>query len=276
VRLADRGRARIVIAAALTLALAALASIVYTKLSLPVGFLTFLGFLSLPPKAPEQRRLVQLLLAMAAVASTAGFARFIVLEAAPGMIQGGRNRTEQHAVSRLREIMVAEDALRKTAVVDPDGDRVGSAALLSELTGAAGVRGADRLEPPILSPRHYRTLDETPLGPAALIAGYYFIVCLPAPAGGWTARPGEAVDEERAERRFLAYAWPAATGGPNAAFFIDEHETILTSDNLEAGAPRFAGQFFPPRCDSALAEPGAWSAWRGKKPRQELPGDRGR
>jgi hypothetical protein len=276
VRFADGGRAQIAIAAALTLALAALASIVYTKLSLPVGFLTFLGFLSLPPKAPERRRLVQLLLAVAAVASTAGFARFIVLEAAPGMIQGGRNRTEQHAVSRLREIMVAEDALRKTAVVDPDGDRVGSAALLSELTGAAGVRGADRLARPILSPRHYRTLDETPIGPAALIAGYYFIVCLPTPAGGWTARPGEAVDEERAERRFLAYAWPAATGGPTAAFFIDEHETILTSENLEAGAPRFAGQFFPPRCDSALTEPGAWSAWRGKKPREELPGDRGR
>lgn len=272
----DARRVRIALAAALALAIAAITSIAYTKLSLLVGFLTFLGFLSLPPRAAERRRRVQLLLGIAAVGSTVGFVRFIVLEAAPGMIQGGRNRTEQHAVSRLREIMVAEDALRKTATVDPDRDRVGSAALLPELTGSAGVRGADRLDPPILSPRHYRTIDETPIGPAALIAGYYFIVCLPTPAGGWTARPGDAVDEERAERRFVAYAWPAATGGPTAAFFIDEHETILVSENLEAGAPRFAGQFFPPRCDSALTDPGAWSAWRGKKPRTELPGDRGR
>ena len=266
-------------AAALALAGALLvlggASVVYTKLALAVGFLTFLAALVLPPRAASRRRWVVVLLAGAAIGSTIGFFRFIVLEATPGIVQGGRARTLQHAVSRLREILVAEDAMRKYAHVDPDGDGIGSAAFLGELTGATPLRGRRSLDPPILSPRHYVTLEETPLGPAALVGGYYFMICLPTPAGGLTARPGDAVDEERAERRFVAYAWPgAATAGPHEALFIDEHERILIYENVEAGAPRFAGQFFPPPCDAALAEPERWKPWRGKQPRSELPGDR--
>jgi hypothetical protein len=260
---------------AAALASLGLCSIVFTKLALATGFLTFLGGLTLPRRAPEQRRAVQLLIAVAAVGSAIGFTRFIVIEAAPGMIQGGRARTAQHAVSRLREISFAEDAMRKLAGIDPDGDGIGSAALLGELTGARPLRGSAPLDPPILSPRHYAEMEQTPIGPAALVSGYFLIVCLPSAAGGFSAQPDQAVDEERAERRFLAYAWPAATGGPTEAYFIDEHETILVHDNRQPGGVlRFAGQFHPPPCDSALSEPDRWTSWRGKQPRASLPGDR--
>jgi hypothetical protein len=263
------------IAAAAGLAALALASVVFSKLALLAGFLTFLGGLVLPRRAPERRRVVHVLIAIAAAGSALGFVRFILLEAAPGMIQGGRARTAQHAVSRLREILVAQDAMRKTAAIDPDRDGIGSAALIGELTAAVPLRGRSPLSPPILSPRHYAELEQTPLGPAALVSGYYLIVCLPTPSGNWTAKPGEAIDDERAERSFVAYAWPAAAGGPTEAYFIDQHETILVHQNRkDGGALRFAGPFLPPRCDSALGEAAEWRPWRGKKPRSELPGDR--
>jgi hypothetical protein len=270
-------RFRVAVAIAALLVALGLASVVFTKLALAAGFLSLLGLLALPGRAParEQRRVIHLLLALAGVSSTIGIVRFVVREAAPGMVQGGHAATAQHAVSRLRQILFAEDAMRKGAFLDPDQDRIGSAGLLGELTGAVPLRGGARLEPPILSPAHYARFEDTPLGPAALVAGYYFIVCLPAAAGGWTARPGEPIDDELAERRFVAYAWPASGGaGPHAAYFIDEHEKILVSDNLAAGEPRFAGPGFPPPCEAALDQPGDWQPWRGKQPRSQLPGDR--
>lgn len=272
---AARQRPALALAVASVLCALAVASVWWTKLALAIGFLTFLAALVLPNRAGSRRGIAIGMVALSAAASAVGIVRFVVLEAAPGMIQGGRARTAQHAVSRLREILRAQDAMRKYAHVDPDGDAVGSAALIGELSGHVPLRGRRRLDPPILSPRHYAQIDETPIGPAALLSGYYFVVCLPAPGGGLTARPGDTVDEERAERRFVAYAWPAAAGGgPHEAFFIDEHERILVHENLEAGSPRFAGQFFPPACDSALGERGAWRPWRDKQPRSELPHDR--
>jgi hypothetical protein len=263
--------------AAAALAALGIASIRYTLLALAAGFLTLLGGLVLPRRAPagSQRRVLQLLIATAGISSAIGFVRFVVLEATPGIVQGGRAATAGHAVSRLRQILFAEDAMRKTAALDPDGDGIGSAALIGELTGAEPLRNGARLDPPILSPAHYAKLDETPLGRAALVSGYYFIVCLPTPSGDWTARSGEPVDEELAERRFVAYAWPAAAGaGPHEVYFLDQHETILVHGNVDAGAPRFVGPHFPPPCDSALREPEGWRPWRGKTPRTELPGDR--
>jgi hypothetical protein len=87
------------------------------------------------------------------------------------------------------------------------------------------------------------------------------------------------VDETLAERRFVAYAWPASIHNQQTdAFFIDEYEQILQAPNVEviAGYRKFRliGSESPPSCDDALAEPtrSHWSVWRGKKPRTTLPG----
>jgi hypothetical protein len=253
-------------------AAAALASVYFTRLGLFAAVGTFVAWASLPklPKAQLQRE--RWLLLAAASLATVGLLRFLVLEAIPGIVAGGNRFTEQRVISRLRELLFAEDTARRIAVQDPDHDRVGSAALLGELTGELGLRGGARLEVPLLE--GYPKSVDTGVGPAADIGGYFMIVCLPKLGGGFTARPGDAIDEELAERRFIAYAWPNGSApGLNNAVALDEHERISL-------APSRAGLRFgfaaPPSCDDAVAPEtrAAWTAWRHKQPRQTLPGDR--
>ena len=114
---------------------------------------------------------------------------------------------------------------------------------------------------------------ETKLGPAAEIGGYFLTICLPRAGGGFSARPGDAVDDELAERRFIAYAWPSGTApGLDSAVALDEHERIWLAParpGLRHGADA------PPACDDVVAPAthDAWTPWRRKQPRQTLPGD---
>lgn len=259
---------RVAVAAAL-----GFASPFVPKLSIPALLIALLVYLVLPSGSPRPLRWVVIAaFALAAIGSV----RFVVAEAVPGMVQGGKAATAQRAVSRLRELVFAQDSLRKLAPIDPDHDAVGSAGFLGELAGYDGVRGGARLDPPILA-LPGRGLIDTPIGPAAPLTGYLMIVCLPAASGGWTARPGDSVDEERAERNYVAYAWPdAMTIGLHEAFFVDEHERILVSQNQQGSEPRYAGANFPPPCDAALAVAtrADWLPWKGKLPRRELPYDR--
>lgn len=241
-----------------------LGSCVWPLLGLPAVFFAFIAALALPQQAPGSRTL-KLGLWLAAAAATIGVVRFVVEEAAPGIVQGGRTAVERKAVERLREILIAEDALRRLAPIDPDADGVGSAALLGELCGAVPLRAGKSLEPPALACRGL-----VPLGSAQAddSGAYQHIVCLPAPGGGWTASVGAPVDDEQAERSFIAYAWPAPGSAFARAFFIDQHERILQA---ELGPDEL--DF---RCDAAVSSPGGerWRTWMGKAPRTHLPGDR--
>lgn len=253
-------------------AAAALLSIWLTKLGLFAAVGTFIAWASLPRRPASELARERRLLLVAALASGVGLVRFLATEAIPGIVQGGNRFTEQRAISRLRELLFAEDLARRSAPRDPDGDRVGSALLLGELTGHIGVRGGAPLAVPLLEGFPAQSLTE--LGPASEIGGYYLIVCLPSRGGGFSATPGAAVDEEQAERRFLAYAWPSGTApGLTQAVMLDEHENIALAPS-KSGL-RY-GHDAPPRCDDAVAPEtrGAWQPWRQKKPRQTLPGDR--
>jgi len=253
---------------------AGLLSAVLTKLALFAAVGTLLGYVSLPAEPKRTVRLLKLCLIVAGLAATLGVFRFLVLEAMPGVVEGGTTATEQRAVSRLREILFAEDAWRKNAFHDPDGDRIGSAGLLGELTGELGVRGGRPSEPAVL--QNYPKLVETRLGPAAEVGGYLLVVCLPKQGGGYTAKPGDLLDEERAERSFYAYAWPAERGqGLSRAYFLDEHERILLADSSEVEPRRLLGVDAPPSCED-ITTPGTsadWRVWRHKQPRQSLPFD---
>jgi hypothetical protein len=230
----------------------------------------FIAYVALPAQRPRWLSLTTL---GAGALALVAFLRFLVVEAVPGIVEGGTRATQNAAISRLREIVFAEDSLRKTAEVDPDRDGVGSAGLLGELTAALGLRGGAPLKVPRLE--RYPAAVATPNGPAIEMGGYLFIVCLPRRGGGFTAEAGVPIDDELAERRFLAYAWPAADKrGLNMAYFVDEHERILVASSTQVGdSPARLGPAHPPACDEALSAKGAWREWRHKKPRQSLPGD---
>jgi hypothetical protein len=250
--------------------LVSLGAIAFPLLALPALLFAFLSYLSLPREPASLARWQRLLhVASGAVASVAVIV-FLLREGVPGIVEGGTRAAGGRAVSRLREILFAEDAARKQAAWDPDGDGIGAALLIGELSAEIGLRGGARLHPPLLE--RYPKLDMTRAGPAIEIGGFWFMVCLPA-AGGFTSEPNAKFDEELAERRFVAYAWPSGRApGLKRAYFIDEHDRIQSAPS---GETRRSGADHPPRCDDALVEPtrSDWIPWRGKKPRTTLPGE---
>ena len=253
-------------------AVAGLVSIYFAKLGLFAAVGTFVAWASLPKLPRSELKREHRLLLVAALASGVGLCRFLIVEAIPGIVQGGTRFTELRAVSRLREVLFAEDTARRRPVVDPDHDGVGSAALLGELTGELALRGQTPIGVPRLE--GFPKLSETKLGPASEIGGYFVLVCLPKTGGGFSATPGDSFDDEQAERRFLAYAWPSGTApGLKNAVMLDEHENIELA--LARPGLRF-GPDAPPSCDDAVADAtkSAWQPWQHKQPRKALPGDR--
>jgi hypothetical protein len=242
------------------------ASVLWPLLGLPAGFASFIGLVALRRPSPSELPGVRAWLSIGALCSGAGLLRFLVVDAMPGIVGGGRAAVEDMAVSRLRDVLFAEDALRRAGWIDPDHDGVGSAASLEELCGGPPLRGQAPRSTPVL---HCDELAPSLLGPAARSGAYLYTVCLPSPGGGWSAASGADVDEEAAERRFIAFAWPASSSPFDTAFSIDEHENIRVAALPEAvaGVRRFAAS-----CGGAL-EDLPWQVWKNKKPRLELPGD---
>jgi hypothetical protein len=247
-------------------------SVLWPYLGLPAAFATTIGLVALPRPAPGDLPRASWWLAAGSLASAVGMFRFVLL-AMPGIVGGGRMAVEQEAVSRLRDVSFAQDAMRRAAWIDPDRDGIGSAASLAELCGGPPLRGQSERPTPVL---HCGELVPTALGPAARNGAYLYTVCLPTPGGGWSTS-GASVDEEAAERHFIAFAWPEASPF-ESAFFIDEHENIrvapvpLRANSSATTGPGAPAPELAPSCGAALDLP--WQVWRGKKPRTELPGDR--
>lgn len=243
----------------------------FPLVALPALVGTFLAFVAASRLPRARRKPNYALLSISAVFAVIAFVRFLKTEAVAGIVQGGVRATEARAVSRLREILFAQDAMRRRAHWDHDDDGIGSAGLLGELTGEFGLRGHLPLLPPLLE--GISKSQTTSIGPSHIVAGYYFAVCLPTKDGGFSAKPGADFDDERSERRFLAYAWPVAANlGPSRAFVLDEHENILQAES----APGKRSGLDAPTCDDAVADATRheWTPWQQKKPRETLPGDK--
>jgi len=252
-----------------TACLLALLALRFPLLALPVALFVFLSFLASPREPVRTLRVRRIAHAAAGVVAAVAFGIFMQREAVPGIVEGGSRAAGGRAISRLREILFAEDAARKHPGWDPDGDGVGSALLVGELSGELGVRGQARLDPPLLE--GYPKSEPVSAGRALEIGEFWFMVCLPTTTA-FSSEPDATFDDERAERRFVAYAWPSGRApGLAQAYFIDEHDNILSAPS--SAATRF-GMNHAPTCDDALAPRtrGAWSVWRGKKPRDKLPG----
>src|SRR5262245_43180778 len=228
-------------------ALLALASIWIVELSVPALLFALIAALVAAPLTERTRWGVRALLAVAGLCALIGLGRFATGKAISGIVEGGQRAASKSAIWRLREVVIAEDGLRKTGRIDPDRDHVGSADFIAALAGQAPHRHGVMGDPPLLNYR-YRHIVETAEGPAADVGSHLVIVCLPTPEGGLTARPGDAIDDEAAERRFVAYAWPS-DAAPDASdvVFADEHERILM---LAAPEPPYRGIGSPPPCDA--------------------------
>src|SRR5690349_23436448 len=109
-----------------------LAAIAVPKLSFPGVVFVLLSFLTLP-SPPNLPRAARPLHGAAALFVVIALGRFLSGEAALGIVEGGTRAAGQRAVSRLRELLFAEDSARRLAYWDPDADGVGSALSLGEL-----------------------------------------------------------------------------------------------------------------------------------------------
>lgn len=243
-----------------------LLSIPLRWLALPGLFLVLLLLLLGHATAPgPKRRWRQLAIGTGALTTAIGLYQFVRLDAVPGIVQGGEQAVMKRAVSHLREILRVQDAMRKNAAIDPDGDGLGSMAFIGELSGSVPVRSG-KLERPPLN-RRFQTTQDTPIGKAAMIDGYYFVVCLPTTTGGLSANSRDVVNEEQSEHQFLAYAWPEVE--TRNAYAISADDEILTRPPRVQGRPPYYGQLHPPDCAAALrgSTSDGWQRWQGKKPR---------
>lgn len=256
-------------------------SVVVTQVAVFALLLLVIAFGALYRLQHQKKRWILVALVVSSVFTCVGLFRFVEAEALPGIAEARGRASSKRAISLLREILFAQDATRRYAMIDPDGDGMGSAARLGELSGTDGARGKKVLKTPPLD-RRYSPRVLTPSGPATEQDGYLLLVCLPSLDHAWTAERDQGVDDELAERRWVAYAWPASDNlGQSAAYFIDEHERILESLNttttLIRGQKqlRLVGPGAAPTCADALESPGSehWRTWSDKKVRKYLPGD---
>jgi hypothetical protein len=186
-----------------------------------------------------------------------GFVRFLLVYAVPNIVIAGQIAAEDKAVSRLREIRWAENAVREMAP--------GTYRPLSTLVAAGGA-GASPEAP--LSDRLFRPADDAKT--IFRIDAYDVRVYLPAAGGGWTSDPAR-VDAAAAGGAFVAYAWPiGARHGGERVFFIDQDEQIC-----ESSSAAFRGPNAPPPATAAFSGvvgadcggPSApdWHPWKNKK-----------
>lgn len=266
------------VAAALLVAVAALA-VVFGGLAPLVLPLSFVAWLGLP--AGEHAPRIRALVAAAGALALVGSVRFLASFGVQGIVEAGGRAVSSAGLSRQRELLFLEDRARLGAFVDPDGDGIGSALRVDELASGT-LRTGRRLDAPPFESRAHEVRTAS-AGPALKVGGFFYRVCLPLAGGGLGARPQDAVDEERAERAYLLYGWPAvpATDTVGPTFVVDQDERILFTTTT------FVGLDDGPPCDAALDEAGRfveaggrarrgveWSIFKRKKPRPERPGDR--
>jgi hypothetical protein len=157
---------------------------------------------------------------------------------------------EALAVSHLRGLVGAETQAQSLAVLDADGDGVGEVAVVAELGGSAPLRGPGKgLEFDLLGP----AFGDPGAHGFVEVHGYLFRVFLPGPDGTAVGEgdPGAGVvDASAAERRFVAYAWPARQGKTGRRSFVvtetgeirSSSEPSLTGKAAPAAGAAFGGE----------------------------------
>jgi type II secretory pathway pseudopilin PulG len=158
----------------------------------------------------------------------------LALITVPSLISARQTANETVAIETLRTICTAQQQFIKSNKADEDGDATGEFGSLGELSGRAGVRGADTKAPTDLS----GSMSLISAAGEVSKSGYIFRVYLPDangqgvrenPGGGYDAG---VLDPNNAEGYWCCYAWPAGAGiSGRRAFFVNQMGEILFTDN---------------------------------------------
>lgn len=276
-----QNRRKQMLLAALIVAVVALGLIAINPLLAWLGVFSLLLIFFAPPSDKGPTAIPALILAILAI--SVGFTYFLVTEAVPGIIEGGRRAAGKTAVSTLRTLYWGQNLFRQQALVDQNGNGVGEFGFFGEMTGVAPLRGSQERSPAgILRPRFFK-LAEGALAGIAINGPYCYVIYLPGEGGPLIEDAQGKVGENGAsaelqESHWIAYAWPLEVGATSdKVYFINQFEEIFESDNL-AAAQKYTGPNHMPAWDAAPlkagltgkieeglgGDGGTWKRWKGK------------
>lgn len=183
--------------------------------------------------------------------------RIVVVERTMLTVRAMAN--ENAAIATLKNIGSAQAQCQASRVIDVDGDGKGEYGFFGELSGKQPVRkdgaggiGTKTIAPPVLS-----TAFGKVLGRRVERSGYVFQLFLPAADGSAVAEAsnggadGIAVDPQRAEELWCAYAWPVDEKSGRRCFFVNQNGDVLATDNETQG---YVGRDKAPPPNAAFAQ----------------------
>ena len=201
--------------------------------------------------------------------------RIVVVERALLSVRAMAN--ESAAIATLKNIRSAQSQCQASGVIDADGDGKGEYGFFGELSGKQPVRkdenggvGTATITPPVLS-----TAFGKVLGRRVERSGYVFQMFLPAADGSAVGEAsnggadGIAVDPQRAEELWCAYAWPVDETSGRRCFFVNQSGDVLATDNEAQG---YFGRDKGPKPNAAFAQ-GSSGKLDAKRAADEVGGD---
>jgi len=135
---------------------------------------------------------------------------------------------ELAAIATLRNVTAAQAQFQAVGRADANANGVGEYGFFGELSGAVGVRGGKKLNPPVLSSA-FRKVEKG----VVTRSGYHFRVFLCGKKGKALGEDEDVakVDANLAQTTWCAYAWPVEYGKTGKrSFFVNQFGDVLAVD----------------------------------------------
>lgn len=177
------------------------------------------------------------------ILSTIALVAMLSTVAVPNYLSSKADANEATVVRTLRAVAAAQDAFRRAAIVDRDGDGIGEFGTLRELAAGAAPRGRAKSVQVDIGPVDARGL--------AHHAGHLFALFLPDATGRGIADDRARrnhVDPELAERHFTCIAWPVEQGRTGT------HTWLVDASGLvrRGRSTSWSGEGSPPPAGAAV------------------------
>jgi hypothetical protein len=137
---------------------------------------------------------------------------------------------ERMALYTLRSLVDAQQLMRRSGLIDVNGNNQGEYGTLAELAGTVPLRGLGApLDPPVLTATFGKVK-----GGVVEHQGYRFRLYLPGPEGRPLAEQDsggapEAVDAALAEQAWCVVAWPVDSVSGTRRFYVDQRGRVHQS-----------------------------------------------